>query len=115
MNILLERIELFGDPRAKNLSNGTTDQQIGPGSVRDLDHLVVLIHGINTRALWMDDVKPALEDAGFTVASTSFGQFKVVRFLWPEPLWPEPFWLRPKAINRVATEIRTARRSFIIN
>jgi pimeloyl-ACP methyl ester carboxylesterase len=62
----------------------------------------------------MNDVKPALEDAGFTVAPTSYGQFNIARFLWPEPLWPEPFWLRPKAIKRVATEISTARRSYNI-
>src|SRR5262249_47675039 len=46
-------------------------------------HLVVLVHGINTRALWMGEIKPALEAAGFAVAPTSFGKFSVLRFLMP--------------------------------
>lgn len=63
----------------------------------------------------MNDLRPALEDAGFTVAPTSYGRFGVSRFLWPEPLWPEPLWLRPKAIKQLATEIRLARRSYKID
>jgi pimeloyl-ACP methyl ester carboxylesterase len=72
------------------------------------DHLVILVHGINTRALWMSEVKPALERAGFEVAPTSFGQFGVVRFLLPLRFG------RKKAINRVVTDIRTARESHLM-
>src|SRR5262249_43687852 len=39
-------------------------QEVRAGFDSTLDtsgHLVVLVHGINTRALWMSDVKPALE------------------------------------------------------
>ncbi|MGY3499457.1 esterase/lipase family protein [Bradyrhizobium sp. USDA 4471] len=70
------------------------------------DHLVVLVHGINTRALWMDEVKPALESAGFTVAPTSYGQFSILRFLAPF------LWLRNKPVERVAKAVRTAIRSY---
>jgi hypothetical protein len=59
-------------------------------------HLIILVHGINTRALWMGEVKPALEAAGFAVAPTSFGKFSVLRFLMPFAS------LREKAIRRVA-------------
>jgi pimeloyl-ACP methyl ester carboxylesterase len=91
------------------LSESGTDQLIRPESGGTRDHLVVLVHGINTRALWMGDVKPALESAGFTVAQTSYGRFSILRFL-------PPFrWLRNWAINRVATDIRTARRSYKID
>jgi hypothetical protein len=72
------------------------------------NHLVLLVHGINTRALWMGEIKPALERAGFYVAPTSYGKFGLPRFLAPFP------WLRSLAIARVVTDIRTARRSYRI-
>jgi hypothetical protein len=65
-------------------------------------HLVILVHGINTRALWMDEVKPTLESEGFSVAATSFGVYGVVRFLAPFA------WFRKKAIERVVRDIRMA-------
>ncbi len=70
------------------------------------DHLVILVHGINTRALWMSEIKPALERAGFVVAPTSYGKFGLLRFLSPFTS------MRTKAINRVVADIRTARRSY---
>jgi hypothetical protein len=68
-------------------------------------HLVLLVHGINTRALWMDIVQPALERAGFSVAPISYGEFGVVRFL------SFPF-LRRAAIGRVLGGIDTATRVY---
>ncbi len=70
------------------------------------DHLVVLVHGINTRALWMGEVRPTLERAGFYVAPTSYGRYGVLQFLLPFGL------LRNGAIDRVVSDIKTARRSF---
>lgn len=63
-------------------------QRCGPlfsttGTDKKPDHLVILVHGINTRALWMSEVKPALERSGFVVALTSFGKFSLLRFLSP--------------------------------
>ncbi len=69
-------------------------------------HLVILVHGINTRALWMDKIKPALERAGFVVAPTSYGKFGLLRFLSPFVS------MRSKAISRVAADIRTAKQSY---
>ena len=61
----------------------------------------------------MNDLKPVLKDAGFTVEPASYGQFSVQRFLWPEPLWPEPLRpLRAKAVKQVVADIRTARRLY---
>src|SRR4051812_1316584 len=74
-------------------------------SVED-KHLVMLVHGINTRALWMDMVRPALEDAGFVVASTSYGEYGVARFLMPFR------FLRRQAIDRVLIDINTALRLY---
>jgi pimeloyl-ACP methyl ester carboxylesterase len=66
------------------------------------DHLVVLVHGIRTHALWMSEVKPALEQAGYVVAPTSYGMYGIFRFI-------SPFrWQRQKAIDRVVKDIRTA-------
>ena len=65
-------------------------------------HLVVLIHGINTRALWMSAIEPTLRSAGFVVARTSYGHFSILRFLVPYDR------LRRYAIRRVANDIKTA-------
>ena len=77
-----------------------------PRSDQDADHLIILVHGINTRALWMNEIRPALEDAGFAVAPTSYGRFGIPRFLFPGT------WLRRKAVNRIAADIHTARAAF---
>ncbi|WP_108515590.1 TIR domain-containing protein [Bradyrhizobium algeriense] len=65
-------------------------------------HLVILVHGINTRGLWMGNVGPALEDAGFAVGATSFGRFSLFRFLAPLP------WYRHRAIARVEYDVKLA-------
>lgn len=69
------------------------------------DHLVILIHGFNTRAYWMNDVKPALEEHGFAVGATSFGYFGFLRFL----SFPT---CRDAAKERVLKGIRTAERIY---
>jgi pimeloyl-ACP methyl ester carboxylesterase len=75
---------------------------MGETSREPIGHLVILVHGINTRALWMDEVKPALSDAGLLVESTSYGEYNPIRFLLPGQ------FLRRKAIDRVVTDINTA-------
>ncbi|UWU84916.1 hypothetical protein N2605_00175 [Bradyrhizobium yuanmingense] len=82
------------------------DQDRASGAVEATNHLAILVHGINTRALWMSEVKPALESAGFFVASTSFGKFSVLRFLMPFD------WMREEPIRRVAIDIQDARRCY---
>jgi pimeloyl-ACP methyl ester carboxylesterase len=66
-------------------------------------HLVLLVHGINTRAHWIGEIKPVLEQAGFLVEATSYGKFGVPRFLLPFR------WLRKDAIERVVRAIAAAR------
>jgi hypothetical protein len=46
-------------------------------------HLIVLIHGINTYALWESSIKNVLQDCGFKVAPTSYGMLNVGLFLLP--------------------------------
>lgn len=76
-----------------------TGEATGPGETAN--HLVVLVHGINTRALWMGEVKPALERAGFFVGPTSYGKFGVPRFLRGLPSAPKrkSAWLRRHGPN----------------
>lgn len=66
-------------------------------------HLVLLVHGINTRGRWISEIKPVLEKAGFIVEATSYGKFGVPRFLLPFQ------WLRQSAIERVARAIAAAK------
>jgi hypothetical protein len=46
-------------------------------------HVVVLIHGIRTRALWQSDLRKTLQEEGFTVHTISYSYFDVVRMLAP--------------------------------
>jgi pimeloyl-ACP methyl ester carboxylesterase len=66
------------------------------------EHLVILVHGINTRALWMGKVRSTLELAGFAVGVTSFGKYSLFRFLMPF----QAFRRRP--VERVLGDIKTA-------
>ena len=45
--------------------------------------LVVLVHGIETRAEWMNDVSPELARHGFTVSRASYGRMTTLEFLLP--------------------------------
>lgn len=65
-------------------------------------HLVVLTHGIDTYAHWMDNITPALEKAGFKVAKTGYGVMSPIKFLLPFKRFQD------YAINRVVEDIRTA-------
>src|SRR5258708_21608236 len=50
-------------------------------------HVVVLVHGIRTRASWFPAVREALEAGGFIVAPTNFGRFSLIKFLFPIPFF----------------------------
>jgi pimeloyl-ACP methyl ester carboxylesterase len=101
----LSDIALSSRSEDSDLTERLIEQAVSDG-VGAKGHLVILVHGINTRALWMGDVKAALESSGFTAAPTSYGQFGIWRFLAPFRC------LRNKAIEHVADDIRTARRTY---
>jgi pimeloyl-ACP methyl ester carboxylesterase len=65
-------------------------------------HVVVLIHGINTRAAWLGVVGPTLKASGLIPAPAGYGVYGVLRFLLPFD------WLRRRAIKTVETKIRLA-------
>lgn len=68
-----------------------------------VEHLVVLVHGINTNAQWFPIVRKSLEEAGFLAVPAGYGIYGVIRFLIPLA------FLRRAAINRVSAKIRLAR------
>ena len=65
-------------------------------------HVVLLVHGINTRARWVTVIKPTLEAAGLIAAPAGYDVYGILRFMLPFD------WLRRKAIERVRIRINTA-------
>lgn len=78
-------------------------------SVRKLrieNTVVILIHGIRTRAMWQGEVRNALESSGLVAIPTNYNKFDVVRFLLPfDNLKLVPF-------RRVDADIRSAKKKF---
>jgi pimeloyl-ACP methyl ester carboxylesterase len=64
--------------------------------------VVVLVHGIRTRAQWYNSVKQALEEKRFRVELSNYGRFGLARFLLPIPLF------RTSAAWQVERDIRQA-------
>ena len=71
-------------------------------------HLVILVHGINTRAFWMEEIKPSLEKAGLAVSLTGYGKFGIMPFL------SYFSGQREKAILRVVRDIRLAHQAYVL-
>lgn len=65
-------------------------------------HLVVLVHGIRTRAAWYIEVRDLLQSEGFEVGLTNYGRFDLFRFLFPFP------FLKAWAAADVERDIRAA-------
>jgi len=65
-------------------------------------HLVVLVHGIRTRAKWMGVVRATLGASGFAVEPTSYGRFDLFRFLLPVK------YFRRQAMDSVWIDIQRA-------
>jgi pimeloyl-ACP methyl ester carboxylesterase len=68
--------------------------------------VVVLIHGIRTRAVWQGQVRKALEDSGLVALPTNYNKLDVLRFMLPfKNLKLAPF-------RRVEADIISARKKF---
>ena len=63
-------------------------------------HVIILIHGIRTWALWQNSIRRALESQGFIVQPTNYGYFDLPRFLLP---W-QPF--SGKVVDDIKKQIR---------
>ena len=78
------------------IASSTTTARTGEGHEDTQTHVVILIHGIRTRALWQNAIGKALERQGFIVQPTNYGYFDLARFLVP---W-QPFSGKLSAISR---------------
>jgi hypothetical protein len=65
-------------------------------------HLILLVHGIRTRALWQNELRKVLEETGFIVQPTNYGYFDVVRFLVPWQLFAGT------AVKKITKQMRHA-------
>jgi hypothetical protein len=78
-------------------------------SIRQLrieNTVVILVHGIRTRAIWQGEVRKALESSGLVAIPTNYNKFDVVRFLLP--------FETPKLlpVRKVEAEVRSASKRF---
>jgi pimeloyl-ACP methyl ester carboxylesterase len=78
-------------------------------SIRQLrieNTVVILVHGIRTRAMWQGEVRNALEGCGLVAIPTNYNKFDILRFLLPL----ETPKLLP--VRKVEAEVRSARKKF---
>jgi hypothetical protein len=50
-------------------------------------HIVILIHGIRTRALWQNELRKTLQVEGLMVQPTNYEYYDILRFLFPWQLF----------------------------
>ena len=62
--------------------------------------VVVLVHGIRTRALWQNAIQSTLRKEGFVVQPTNHEHFDVLRFLFPSAFF------RRRIVKEVERQIR---------
>jgi hypothetical protein len=67
-------------------------------------HVVILIHGIRTQALWQNELRKTLEKESFVVQPTNYEYFDLFRFLFP---W-QPF--AGAVVNNITEQIRYTRK-----
>lgn len=76
-----------GDKLTLSSSRTRTSESLGPTpsikSTSDTARLIILVHGIRTRAKWYRVIRPVLQQHGFKVESTNYGRFDLIRFLLP--------------------------------
>lgn len=69
-------------------------------------HIVVLIHGIRTHAVWQERLAQQLaSEADIEAFPIGYGFFDIIKFWFP-------FWIRQSPINRVLRELRTLRTKY---
>jgi len=77
------------------------EKDLGLNSHAPGSNLVILVHGIRTRALWLHSIiKPVLEEHGFKVQIINYGLLDLICFLMPAP------WIRRRAIRKSYDQIR---------
>jgi hypothetical protein len=72
--------ELLGDVRRDTQHQ---PRHVDSAPQRTKPHVVILVHGIRTRAIWQNELRKVLQEDGFIVQPTNYGYLDVVRFLIP--------------------------------
>jgi hypothetical protein len=101
----MQRSEFYSVPSA-NHTRSAADKRQG-NHARDR---VILVHGIRTRALWYDTIRPVLTQNNFDVALTNYGRFYLIRFLIPLRAVPKTQamiwrWKRLAVVNSAASKV----------
>ena len=87
--------------RTEQAREGGRDQAAG-----EPRHIVILLHGIRTRAFWYDQAKPLLNNIeNVEVKPLGYGYFNALRFLFP-------FFTRRAPARKIADEIRKIKWSY---
>jgi pimeloyl-ACP methyl ester carboxylesterase len=85
---------------------GAEAPEAPPQPIKNPDHLVVLLHGIQTEAAWQELVANVLRRTGVVeVVPIKYGYFDLLRFIGPGPLRIGP-------IVRVHRELRDIRKKY---
>jgi hypothetical protein len=88
---------------ASRLMNAVT---VNLRQLRVQNTIVIMIHGIRTRALWQGEVKQKLEASGLVAIPTNYNKFDAFRFLLPFT------WSKSGTIRKVEDEIRSVQKKF---
>lgn len=95
---------ITGEGQARHLGKPIT--KMAPQHGAKLDHVVILVHGINTMALWQNEISSVLRGEGFEPRPVGYDKFGVWSFLRRSDK------KRRKAIAFVSTNILDARTEF---
>lgn len=91
----------WGDVGGAQFSKLTLTQQPS-----DVEHVVVLVHGIRSQGDWQQILRTEFSRAGIVIAPTNYGNFGALRFLLPNP------WFMKSATNQVWELVRSVRLNY---
>jgi Putative serine esterase (DUF676) len=91
----------WGNVGGAQFSNLTVTRQPS-----DVEHVVVLVHGIRSQGDWQQILRTEFSRAGIVIAPTNYGNFGALRFVLPIP------WLRKSASNKVWDLVRSVRLNY---
>jgi hypothetical protein len=70
------------------------------------ESVVILVHGIRDFALWQNEIRSALNKAGFIAEPVNYGRFNLIQFLTPIP------YFRSWAVKQVWEDIRILKSTY---
>jgi hypothetical protein len=94
--------DALADPREQSIAK--TAFFFGRYVAAEVEHVVALVHGINTDGEWQEALADQIRDeCGLDTRTVGYGNFSPLRFLWP-------YWnMREEPIQRVIDQLRAIR------